>query len=31
MLDSAMFEMINLYGGLLYEKVSAEMHQQVVS
>ena len=31
MLDSAMFEMINNYGGLIYEKVGDQMHAKVVS
>ena len=29
MVDSAMFEMINQFGALLYDKVGAEMHSKV--
>ena len=31
MLDSAMYEMINLYGSLVYDKVGPEMHSKVVT
>lgn len=31
MLESAMFEMINSFGGLLFDKVGHEMHAKVVS